>query len=1078
MRPVNDRQGQPEPTAVYLRLVGSFMLQGDLSGPPPTGRSERLLKLLAAHHDQLVGASVIIEALWGDLPPTGANRNIAALVSRLRGVVGRGAIVGDSRGYRLVTGAHLKIDLAEAEDLIRTAEHELASQSYGLASLAASRAETTLAVAPVLVDEEPSPWIIGTRSRVARKLRTARSVRWTAALACGDLPGAIDSSEAALRDDPLDEDACRAAMQAYWQSGLPASALAAYERVRVGLADSLGIDPAEASQALYLSILHAEPPTAAPAIRRGQRHEQPSAAVGRQAELAQLLSAWSDALAGSGGLCLVIGDAGIGKRTLTAALAGRVGPAGALVVTTRCFEAERSLFLQPLVEAVRGLLLQQTPAAMRELLGDWAGPLAELVPEISQVIGDLPQEQYLPEAHHRRTFEAIAGLFARLERQRPILLIVEALEHASEGTLEALHFIAARLASHRILIVTTVHSADREVVIGALGDAAQQIVLGPLDLRAVEELVRDSGSHLDAARLHELTGGSPLYLTELIRHERDFGADDPAQTPLPPSLRVAISERLALLGSEAMELLELGCIFGESFNLDEVSSLGELSVEQCARRAQRALRAGLLIAHRTNFGFANQILREVLYQSIPEPTRISRHKRAAEILANQPEAAAQQWAAAGDWAFAVDAWRRAAEDAHRALADTEAERLLTAAAEAAELLDDHQALAEVLIRRGQIRCELGRYEDAHSDHAAALVIARDLYDESLEATALEQLGWTALYARDALAAADLAARATKLAEVAAAAPGAPRSAWLLLGRVRHWDGDYQGASDAYDQVLSERPDDEIAAQALTFRGALLQHLDRFEEARKTLAQAVVLCRSNGLIRPLLQSLFFTALAQGDMGDFSSALRSLKRARRLIDDNGVTYYSAGIDTTTSWLLREVGQLEAAREIAERAVESAQRGGGALEMEQGLHAVLAVAECSLVAGDIDAAGSLIAGATPYLGLSLPYHARAELRLLEMQSRFDPALAEQLLQAARTHSSIKYESLALWHLGQLEQAAELAKQTKSDLLIGQMGAPAEAWAAIDRLSTALSAEDRESFLTKGRLATLWRNRTGRLG
>jgi DNA-binding SARP family transcriptional activator len=1075
---VNDESGQAGPPSIRIRLVGSFTVQGQLGGPAPTGRGERLLKLLAVHHDQIVGTSIIIEALWGDEPPAGAARNIAVLVSRLRRVIGRDAIAGDARGYKLVTGQHLTLDLAEGEALLRTAEHELATQSYGLASLAAARTESTLAVAPVLADEEDNAWIVGARSRVARKLRTARSVRWTAALAAGDLPSAIESAESAMRDDPLDEDACRALMRAYEQSGLPASALAAYERIRVALADGLGIDPAEATQALYLSILHAEPPAVSPPVRRGRSLEQLASPVGRDAELSQLLAAWSDALAGEGGMCVIVGDAGIGKRTLVAALAERVGTAGALVVRTRCFEAERSLYLQPLVEAIRGLLLQQTPAAMRELLGEWAGPLAELVPEISHMIGDLPRENYLPEARHRRTYEAIAGLFARLGRQRPILLIVEAVEHASEGTLEALHVMAGRLATHRILIVTTVHSADRESVINALGDAAQQIVLGPLDEAAVRQLVRDTGSRLDAGRIHELTGGSPLFLTELIRHEREFGGADPSSVPLPITLRTAITERLALLGAEVIELLELGCILGDHFSLDEVAALGELSVEDCARRAQRALRSGLLIAHRADFGFGNKLLREVVYQSIPEPTRISRHRRAAELLVGQPEAAAQQWAAAEMWAPAVDAWRNAAEDAHRSLADTEAERLLTAAADAAQLLADGTELAEVLIRRGQIRSELGRYDDAHVDQNEALRIARDLYDESLEARALEQLGWTALYARDALAAADLAARATRLAEVAAAAPSAPRSAWLLLGRVRHWDGDYQGASDAYDKVLSQRPDDEIAAQALSYRGALLQHMDRFEDARKTLAQAIVLCRSNGLIRPLLQSLFFTALAQGDLGDFSAALRNLQRARRLINDNGVTYYSAGIDTTTSWLLREVGRLDAAREIADRAVDSARRGGGALEMEQGLHALLAVADCNLVDGDIDAAGALVEEAAPFLDLSLPYHARARLRFLEMQSRFESSRAEELLVVAQEHSSIKYEALALWHLGHLEQAADLARRTKSDLIIGQLGSPSDARAAIDRLAAALAPEERATFLTAGRLSTQWRERTGQQG
>jgi len=271
---------------------------------------------------------------------------------------------------------------------------------------------------------------------------------------------------------------------------------------------------------------------------------------------------------------------------------------------------------------------------------------------------------------------------------------------------------------------------------------------------------------------------------------------------------------------------------------------------------QRALRADLVIARRASFGFANKILREVLYQGIPEPVRLNRHRRAASLLAGQPEASATQWAAAGAWAEAIDAWRTAAESAHHAFSNTEAERLLTSAEAAAANLDDPALLAEILIRRGQIRSDLGSYQSAHDDHMRALGIARELMDEALEARALEQLGWTALFARNALTATDLAAQSTKLAEDAAAAPAAPRSAFLLLGRVRHWDGDYDGATNAYAQVIAERPDDEIAAQALTFRGAVLQHIDRFGEARRILTEAIVLCRSNGLFRPLLQALFF------------------------------------------------------------------------------------------------------------------------------------------------------------------------------------------------------------------------------
>ena len=370
------------------------------------------------------------------------------------------------------------------------------------------------------------------------------------------------------------------------------------------------------------------------------------------------------------------------------------------------------------------------------------------------------------------------------------------------------------------------------------------------------------------------------------------------------------------------------------------------------------------------------------------------------------------------------------------------------------------------LRRGQVRRDLGRPVDARADHETALELARELGDLELEARALEQLGWTAFYARDALVAVEFAEQATHLAESAAAAPRALPTATLLLGRVRHWDGDYAGAEAAYDEVLSAAGEDATTAIALAYRGALLQHQDRFAEAAAVLARAAVLCRRTGEFRPLLQTLFFTALARGDTGDFAGALRSLSHARRLIDAENLGFYRAGIETTTSWMWQELGQVEQAREHAVAAVDLAHRGGGALELEQELHALLAVADCDLMLGRPDAAAAAVEAAGPMLERSLPFRPRATMRLVEMRARWDTSEAERLLDMARQYSSPKYVGLALQHLGRPEQAAEAAAGTRSDLLIAQLGTDTQRHAARGRIAAALPPDLRAGFVTRGRL------------
>jgi hypothetical protein len=174
---------------------------------------------------------------------------------------------------------------------------------------------------------------------------------------------------------------------------------------------------------------------------------------------------------------------------------------------------------------------------------------------------------------------------------------------------------------------------------------------------------------------------------------------------------------------------------------------------------------------------------------------------------------------------------------------------------------------------------------------------------------------------------------------------------------------------------------------------------------------------------------------------------------------------------SWRWREIGDLPRAREHAETAVDLAHRGGGALELEQELHALLALADCDLAIGAGESAGELVERAGPMLDNSLPFRPRARMRLLEMRARWDRDQAEALLVEARTHSSKKYEALAWSHLGRPSDAARVAAETGSDLIIATLGAPADRTRAIDRVAAALPADLRSTFTEAGRLVVATR-------
>ncbi|GAA1207772.1 ATP-binding protein [Pseudonocardia alaniniphila] len=1046
-----------------LCLLGSFTVVGEVAVTTPTGKARRVLAVLAQRRGEFVTIDALIDVLWEDRPPPRAERNIAALISRLRAALGRELIEGSTAGYRMPSDA-ASVDLHEAADLVATAEFEFGHGRFALSSTSAEMAAKLLDADVAMAGEREDRWVRELRMSAGTLLRRARTVWSAAALELETFNTAVQVAGAALHVDPFDEDACRTVMLAHQRAGRPGSALQAYRSLRESLAEHLGIDPSPATQALHLAVLRADD---SPLTPSAEAEAAATTITGRSGELAHLRRLWSAAAAGSPALAVVTGEAGIGKSALVAALVADIRRTGALVLEAACFEAERSLYLQPLVDLVRSVIHRIPPAEIRELAGSRMGTLTELVPELADLVTPVPYERAGPEVEHRRSLDAFAEFVARLGARRPVLLIVEDMQHAGQSTMEALHVLAGHWQGSRTMVVLTERTTETPVVTAQLRDVATCLRLGPLSRSDVAELVERSAPGNDPDVIWSWTGGSPLFLTEVLR--LPAGSRAPGDPPtVPPTLQDAVAARIDHVGDAVAYLLSHGALLGTSFSLDDVAALGGLDVEECAARAARAIRAGLLTTQGENFRFANDIVRLVAYESVPEPIRVSRHRRAARLLAGRPEAAAQQLTAAGDARGAADAWLEAARAAHMSFAHIDAERLLDRAVEAARRGSDVAQQITTHLRRGQVRRDLGRHADAHDDHQTALELARELGDLELEARALEQLGWTAFYARDAPVAVDFAEQATHLAESAAAAPGAAPSATLLLGRVRHWDGDYAAAAAAYDDVLSASPENAITAVALAYRGALLQHQDRFDEAKKVLARAAVLCRRNGEFRPLLQTLFFTALARGDSGEFAGALRALDSARRLIDAENLSFYRAGIETTSSWIWQELGEVDRAREHATLGVELAHRGGGALELEQELHALLAVADCDLLLGRPDDAAAAVETATPMLERSLPFRPRAAMRLVEMRARWDRTEAERLLVLARSSSSPKYEALALSHLDRPHEAAALAAGTRSDLLIAQLGHPEDRTRARDRIAGSLPTALRHSFVTSGRLVT----------
>ncbi|MDO0914068.1 BTAD domain-containing putative transcriptional regulator [Streptomyces sp. DT2A-34] len=292
----------------------------------PTGSPQQraLLAALLLREGRTATAAELIDALWGEEPPSQALAALRTYASRLRKVLDPGVLVSESGGYAVRGLAEGALDLAVAQDL--ATEGEKARNAGDL-----RHARKVLGRALALWDGEvlagvPGPYAEAQRVRLEEWRLQLLESRLDMDLEQGCHAEAVSELTALTAAHPLRERLRELLMLALYRSGRQAEALAVYADTRRLLADELGVDPRPGLKELQQRILRADSGLAAPSAPVA---EPPTAPV-RPAQLpatvpdftgrAAFVSELSDVLASAEGRVMAVsavaGIGGVGKTTL------------------------------------------------------------------------------------------------------------------------------------------------------------------------------------------------------------------------------------------------------------------------------------------------------------------------------------------------------------------------------------------------------------------------------------------------------------------------------------------------------------------------------------------------------------------------------------------------------------------------------------------------------------------------------------------------------------------------------------------------------------------------------------------
>ncbi|MGH7643047.1 MAG: AAA family ATPase [Candidatus Dormibacteria bacterium] len=667
-------------------------------------------------------------------------------------------------------------------------------------------------------------------------------------------------------------------------------------------------------------------------LLKSERLEAPF--VGRDRELRLVKETFHACTEGrQAHLVQVTGIAGIGKSRLAWEFFKYMDglKSGYFWHRGRCLAYGQGVTYFALAEMVRGRAgileaedrdsaLKKLHAAVEEFV-----PLDEdrrfVMPRLAHLIGledrTAPDKQDL--------FAAWRLFFERLAEQSPVLMVFEDMQWADPSLLEFITYMMEWSRAYPLFVVSLVRPDVAAAGLAATSRNATSIHLEPLSPSAMDWLLTGLVPGLPGPLVERIRGraeGIPLYAVETVRMLLDRGLlveEGAAYRPteqietlaIPETLQALISARLDGMSAQERQLAQDASVLGKTFTPQALAVLSGLDPQELqpmltslVAKEFISVQADPRSPERGQYGFLQDLVRSVAYETLSKRERRAKHLIVAEYLERSVSADAEEVVEVVASHY-LEAWRldpdapdapeirgkaramlvRAAERAAALAAAEEAQSAFDRAAELSESPLQRAALTE---RSGEMAELRGRPEEAESRYEESI----RLFEASGQARTaarvqarLAGVEWIRGHGEQALE--------RMRAAYAGLATGQPDTDFAVvaaqLGRLLALQGHYAEASAALEQALEaaehhELP--EVYSQALSSKAIGLMQNDRLAEAGVLLQHAREVAVERGLTAAAMRAFNNLGVVLESQDRFSELLalseEQLELARRVGD----------------------------------------------------------------------------------------------------------------------------------------------------------------------------------------------------
>ncbi len=396
--------------------------------------------------------------------------------------------------------------------------------------------------------------------------------------------------------------------------------------------------------------------------------------VGRDAEREQMRRAYEQVRNGHGKLLTVLGEPGIGKTNLVEDFLAELAalPERPYLIRGRCSErlAGAEAYL-PVLEALDSLLHRPSYSAVHTLIKSLAPTWYVQVAHAARSQESVARvREEAPAASQERMKRELEALLQEASRSRPFVLFLDDLHWADVSTIDMLNYLAGRFDQMRLLIVATYRLADMTLLqhpflpirdeLRAHG-ALEEIPLGFLERCDVERYLAMMFPHHRfppslAPLIHAKTGGSPLFMADVVRYLRDSGSivdrdggwvltrsEADALRELPASIRSMIARKIDRLDELDRKLLLAASVQGHEFESTVVAEAIDMDPAEVEERLDALEQVYVFVKRITEYEFPDLTLslqcqfvhalyQNALYGSLQPTRRAALSHRVARSL--------------------------------------------------------------------------------------------------------------------------------------------------------------------------------------------------------------------------------------------------------------------------------------------------------------------------------------------------------------------------------------------------------------------------------------------------------------